>query len=49
LSLKPWRWNMPRWLVVALLVLGTGAAGVFYYAFFAHWQRPRPASGIRDG
>jgi len=40
-SLRPWTATAPRWLVLAVLAFGTGVAGLFYYLFFAHWQRPR--------
>ncbi len=35
----PWRAAAPKWLVIAILVFGTGVAGVLYYVLFAHWQR----------
>jgi len=39
-SVSPWRATAPRWLVILLLVFGSGVAGVLYYVLYAHWQRP---------
>lgn len=34
--------GVPRWLLLAILIVGNFAASFFYYFLFVHWQ-PKPA------
>jgi hypothetical protein len=44
---SPWNAAVPRWVVIVLLVFGTGVGGVLYYILYAHWQRRPMASTER--
>ena len=41
-GMRPWRLAPPRWLVIILLVFGSGIAGILYYILVAHWDRQAP-------
>ena len=44
-TIRPWTATVPRWLMLVIILFGTGVAGMLYYLFYARTYDPSKPPG----